>query len=362
MTEKKTQYSIIVPSETLARTRSYLSALQHGRVEAGRLVDQRMEDSKFQWDSVTDLLGHLVETKKPQIFAESQVRGDGSDWNLTELGLLGDISVATEVTIFDNGSHSNPSMHVPPFRGTLVFTPGALLRNDRGLAPADWAEVTNLDGTLSFDGYHALYRRRLAPVLRWISSHANAGGGAFVTIPGIGCGQFAGPFRGLLGSQFSLVLRRLIRELAPELSNIRVLYFDPYGECSNDRCEIDGVQFLVRPLLAPGNELKSQLSRPSSFAEEGDDFSACALYSIVAWDHVSWPGNDFYAGARATDDGVKAAATDSMRAITGVDGHYDPRRSMYLPPAPYRTWASVVDRLKLRLWRQESVWADRVCR
>jgi hypothetical protein len=355
MTENRNKYSIIVPSETLTRARSYLLALQDGRVKAGHFLQQRMEDSKSQWVSELDLLEHLVETKQPQIFAESQVSGDGSDWNLTELGLLGDISFAAEVTIFDNGNHSNPSVHVPPFRGTLVFTPGALLRNDRGLTPADWCEVTNSGGKFSFDGYYALYRRRLAPVLRWISSHANAGGGAFVTIPGLGCGQFAGSFRGSLGSQLSSVLRRLIEEIAAELSNIKVLYFDPYSECSNERCEINGIQFLVRPLLASGNELKSQLSRPPSFAEEDDDFSACALYSIVAWDHVSWPGNDFYAGARATDDGVKAAATDSMRAITGVEGHYDPRRFMYLPPAQYRTWAGVVDGQKLQLWRQESI-------
>jgi hypothetical protein len=70
---------------------------------------------------------------------------------------------------------------------------------------------------------------------------------------------------------------------------------------------------------------------------------------------VSWPGNDFYAGARATDDGVKAAATDSMRAITGVEGHYDPRRFMYLPPAPHENWAEVVDRRKSRLWRPDNI-------
>ncbi len=33
-----------------------------------------------------DLLGKLFDTKRPQIFAESAVAGDGSDWSLTELG------------------------------------------------------------------------------------------------------------------------------------------------------------------------------------------------------------------------------------------------------------------------------------
>ena len=81
----------------------------------------------------------------------------------------------------------------------------------------------------------------------------------------------------------------------------------------------------------------------------GDDFSDCVLFSIVAWDHVSWPGNDFFVGSRCTDDGVKAAATDSMAVLTGVEGHYDPDQWAYIPPTPYRTWREVVDRNSLSL-------------
>jgi len=73
------------------------------------------------------------------------------------------------------------------------------------------------------------------------------------------------------------------------------------------------------------------------------------LFSIIAWDHVSWPGNDFFAGSRCTDDGVKAAATDSMAVFTGIDGHYDPQRGAYLPPPPFRTWGEVVEKNALRL-------------
>ena len=57
----------------------------------------------------------------------------------------------------------------------------------------------------------------------------------------------------------------------------------------------------------------------------GNDFNDMDLYIVVAWDHVSWPGNDFYIGARATDDGVKAAATDVMFKMTGIEGSYDSR-------------------------------------
>lgn len=56
----------------------------------------------------------------------------------------------------------------------------------------------------------------------------------------------------------------------------------------------------------------------------------------MAWDHASLPGNDFFADARFTDDGVSAAATNSMEIITGVQGEYKP--GYYAHPAQYRTW------------------------
>ena len=119
-----------------------------------------------------DILGKLFDTKQPQIFAEMAVAGDGSDWSLTELGLLGDVSIAVPVTIFDNGNHSAPIPHAPAFSGTLIFTPGALLRNGRGHKPADWNEITAPDGLLSAEGYYSLYRRRLLPVFRYINDRA----------------------------------------------------------------------------------------------------------------------------------------------------------------------------------------------
>ncbi len=97
---------------------------------------------KVDGDKLTGaaLLKELCNTKEPQIFAESQVYGNGRDWNLTELQLLGDISIAAQVNIFDNGKHKEPDIHHAPFKGTLIFTSGALLRNDLGFMPADWAK------------------------------------------------------------------------------------------------------------------------------------------------------------------------------------------------------------------------------
>jgi hypothetical protein len=104
----------------------------------------------------------------------------------------------------------------------------------------------------------------------------------------------------------------------------------------------------VRPLLK-GNANKPQLCLPQTYAEAGDDFTNLELFSFVAWDHVSWPGNDFYIGARSTDDGVKAAATNVMAVMTGVEGKYDSLANKYLPPAGYATWEEVVRNNKIQL-------------
>lgn len=316
-------YAILIPDETRGRASEYLASLQSGIHKAGAKLDAQLRSRYLDAITLDDLFGELFETKAGQIFAESAVVGDGSDWNLSELGLLGDISIAVPCTIFDDGRHANPNPHVPPFVGTLVYTPGALLRNDTGHAAADWYAVVGDDGRISDEGYYALYRRRLLPVFQYINAHAAGPRSAVLTIPGLGCGAFAGVFHGTLGMKLQRVLEHFLQEYGDLFPNLKAVYFDPYSACENCRQEIHGISFLVRPLTKQPDGGRSQLCRPSNFAEAGDDFADCGLFSIVAWDHVSWPGNDFYVGARSTDDGVKAAATSSMKVLTGVTGAYD---------------------------------------
>lgn len=149
-------HSIIVPTETRERTDVYLGQLTAGASQAGKLLAARINQKPIRSFSDSDLLAELLKTKIPQIFAESMVRGDGSDWNLVELGLLGDISVGVPVEIYDNGHHTNPVVYDRPFQGTLVFTPGALLRNGCDCTPADWNEVVGSDSTISpRDSFHS---------------------------------------------------------------------------------------------------------------------------------------------------------------------------------------------------------------
>lgn len=341
--------TILIPAVTRARAGEYHRSLLADIIRPGRILQNALGREGAGAMTEQSFLTALINTKVPQIFAESAVAGDGSDWNQMELGILGDISMAVPVTIYDDGKHTSPTPHACPFPGTLVFTPGALLCNGRGLPPVDLAEVTTDKGSLCEDGYFQLYERRLRPVFEHVNAVAAAAGKrAFITVPGLGCGQFAGRFRGKLGEALQRALVKILQQHGSVWTNIQAVYFDPFAESRNSRELIHGITLLVRP-LQHGNQDKPQLCPPQTYAESGDDFSACLFTSIVAWDHVSWPGNDFFAGSRCTDDGVKAAATNSMAVITGMAGRYDTAHAAYLPPAPFHTWEAVVRHHKLRL-------------
>lgn len=355
MQPTQAEYTILLSENTFKRIGDYAAFLRGGG-QSGEYLAQSLKSRNLETLDARALLSALLNSKKPQIFAESAVMGDGRDWTLNELGLLGDISIGMSVMIYDNGAHQNPVVHETPFTGHLVYTPGALLRNDQGYTPADWQAVT-VDGEYNREKYYELYERRLLPAFQYISDKAiKRGRPAFITVPGIGCGQFAGPFRGQMGHILQAALVRFLENHGDKFSGIKAVYYDPYNECIDENRLINGIQFIVRPLI-PDNEGKSQLCRPAILGlGSPGDFYDCELYSFVAWDHVSWPGNDYYLGSRATDDGVKAAATNTMEVMTGIKGQYSLNRNMYLPPEPYSNWYAVVKQNNLEIAVKDNLY------
>jgi hypothetical protein len=349
-------YSILIHSDTYNKIDIYRRTLMAYGIERAGVYFQR----QLQGVDVANLnneafLERLVKTKPPMIFAEMSVYGNGEDWNQTELSILGDIGVVVPVQIYDDGKHIDPQVHSVPITGTLLFTPGALLRNDTGNIPADWAEVI-ADKQINILAYQALYERRLLPLLLFANQEAyRQGKRALITLPGLGCGQFAGRFRGTMGAYLKDALITLLVKHVLDLSSLAAVYYDPYNECQNERYQFESLVFFVRP-FTQGNQQKSQLCPPCVYGDKGDDFNDCLLFSIVAWDHVSWPGNDFYGGHRFTDDGVKAAATNSMTVITGVEGHYDPDNNTYDPPSDYCDWGEVIRKKNLYLKVQDNLY------
>lgn len=340
------KYRFVFSSNTLANAEIYADRLKCQRVPPGRYVGEVLLDREIQSLSGMDILDALVRSKRTQIFAERDIFGDGSDWNQEELKLLGDIGCYAPCVAFDNGHHHSPVVHSQPIPCGLLFVPGALLRNDRKRTPVDWDTVEKQ--LVSKERYYSLYENRILPLLL----HANAlaeefGKKAVISIPGIGCGNFAGPFKRELGVELQGVLYQLISRYGKRLGHVAAIHYDPFNESRNSEDIIEGIKFVVRPLLS-GNEHLSQLSPPHVLAGGFEPSENLCLFSFVAWDHVSWPGNDFYIGNRCTDDGVKAAATDVMTTITGYSGSYNIEDHEYLPDGFY-TWGEVVAKKKVEL-------------
>jgi len=340
------KYKILINKQTYKKAENYLNSLKNNMALAGRYLFLALKTKNISSLSLQDFVEILINTKRTQIFAESEVCGDGSDWNQVELSILGDISIFLPVLVYDNALHYSPKVYTTPFKANLIYTPGALLRNESGNIPVDWTEVV-IKGKIDFNSYYLLYERRFLPVFEHINTMSKDKK-AFITIPGMGCGQFAGKFQGSLGDLFKKVLIKFLNKYKAEFSNIKAVYYDPYSECNNESLEIANISFLVRP-LTKNNENKAQLCKPIEYEEKGYDFSNYELFSIVAWDHVSWPGNDFYINSRVTDDGVKAAATNSMHIITGIKGSYNSETNKYLAPKEYKNWGDLVIKHQLSL-------------
>ncbi len=350
-----TPYHILMHQEAYKKAEAYrIKLASMPSSPASCYLQRELQGKNIVNLSTEAFIEHLVATKPPLIFAESAVYGDGKDWNQTELSILGDIGVATRVIVYDDGKHFKPKVHTTPFSATLLYIPGALLRNGTGNVPADWNEIIR-DDQIDQASYQTLYERRLLPLFIYANDQAKSEGKkALITIPGLGCGQFAGPFIGKMGGYLKEAIKFLLEKYATYLPNVKAVYYDPFNECQNERIEFGALSLVVRPLMQ-GNQDKPQLCELTRYAEDGDDYSDCLLYSVVAWDHVSWPGNDFYGGARATDDGVKAAATNSMASLTGIQGEYNATSNTYDPPSKFQNWAAVVRQNNLRISVQNNL-------
>jgi hypothetical protein len=328
-------YKVLISKETESKLSKYLKELQDGSKIPGRRLEYFINSRQIDLKSIDekDLLDLLFATKIPQVFAESQ---DFSlnFWIQDELNILGDASVAAEVMIYDNGVHRGEGIkeHDKPFTGELLFVPSALLNTAAGSTTPDLTELIK-DGEIDKEAFYALYERRLMPLLYHANNNAPVNG-AIVTVPGLGCGAFAGYF---IDSNLEKILQeafvKILTKHAADLPNIRALIYDTNtpNKCFEGVIPITDNLNIITVAGKFGTE-SSQLRHPSEYDVQ---YADCKLYSIVAWDHISWPGNDFYNGfSRVTDDGVKAAATNVISVITGLEGYYHIDHKMYLPGKP----------------------------
>jgi hypothetical protein len=243
------RYRVLINKATCGIACSYLKDLKAGMVKPGIYLNQCLREKDIAKLSLDEFLEILVGTKKPQIFADSSICGNGSDWNQIELSILGDICIAAPVIVYDDGRHRHPKVHQVPFFATLLYIPCALLKNCNGNIPPDLDRVT-IDGRINYSKYYELYEKRLLPPFIYSNTvAATKYKKAFITVPDFGCGQFAGKFKGQLGSLLKDALKDFLEKHGKRFSKIQAVYYDPYSECDNERFEINGISYLIRPFI-----------------------------------------------------------------------------------------------------------------
>lgn len=150
MMKTRPKYDIVLSQETLIRLVTYKNDLHTQKLQPGSYLRGILDanEAHLNQTSTERFIELLLLTKKPIIFAESEIKGGGSDWNSMELQILGDLSVAMNVEIYDNGvwftNNERFRTHNPPLDGTLLFTPGPLLRGSIIGKPPDLNEVINI--------------------------------------------------------------------------------------------------------------------------------------------------------------------------------------------------------------------------
>lgn len=350
-------YSFLTHENVLRQILGYRKNLINKGIRiAGKHFQKNLNDylqehslTHLQDIPVNEFIQLLMQTKLPTIFAESQVYHDQRDWTQKEGAILGGISVNMEVTMYNNGGHDDTfTNHKNPISGVLAYVCGALLATNHG-RPADEDRVTK-NGKIDPDSFNELCEERLLPELLMLNQQAgNQHKKLAITLPGIGTSLFAGNYGGKDGKEikafFLQALQHIIKKHATKLPHLDVVHYDPYKGNQDSFEQIEHIQFRVKPLCnKEGPTRTSQLEYPEGTSEETH-----LLASFVAWDHFSYPGNDFLKGLRKTDDGVKGASTDTPYRITEIEGHYDEKTGSYLPPEPYSTWKQCILDKKIKL-------------
>uniref|UniRef100_A0A8D8Y8X8 Macrodomain effector MavL domain-containing protein n=1 Tax=Cacopsylla melanoneura TaxID=428564 RepID=A0A8D8Y8X8_9HEMI len=347
-------YTIVLSETSLDKIISFKNDLLSEKLVAGAYLKKSLDTFSKQGVSLEQMSNEqfidlLLSTKLPKVFGSS-IKCDGTDWTRTELLVLGDVNIAMPVEIYDNGvwvlSDGHFRTHDPPLQGELLFTPGPLLRGKKMKLPPDLEEIST-GASIDQNKYNSMIDRRMTPLLYHANDKAKKEKvSALITIPGVGCGVFAGKYKGQMGERLNKALQYIVTNHAIHWTHISCIYYDPFEECKNEQVVVHSVNYRVRPRKY--NPDRSQLMDPKQYQEPGDDFSKCKLFKIVAWDHVSFPGNNFFEkNSRRTDDGVSAAATNSMEVITGVKGNYV--RGKYLPPRGKTEWKQVVQENQITL-------------
>ena len=349
-TEEKTSeekpYQVLINTTGLARIKQYAEALAKGtdtpgiRMQAVLLYYHKGKAYKdLSYEQWVDC---FLKSKMTKVCAESEVNNlsKNGNWTSAEFKILAEINMSVPVLAYDNGVWGlNPKMNKPPLETTLLGVPGPLLKKPK--KSPDYAEVVK-DRKINIEQYNQMIERRFLNLLAQANKAAkNSGKKAFITMPGVGCGCFAGDFKKTITQTFRNAFVALLKKHGHKFKHIEAIYFDAFEGLKPSVEIIHGITFLT--LTSKSNP--SALKQLSPLPEEHKD---CQHFTVLAWDALSWPGNDYWGDSRHTDDGAKGAATDVMSRLSGLKGEYSETDKRYVRTDKQK-WAAFRPTWKQRL-------------
>ena len=316
---------------TLEKAEIYLNKLKSAKSPhfiMGKRLIKILDEAKvesFLKMTPKDMLVHLMNTRKPWAFAESEdfLNKKERNWNIEEIDILGGISFSTTGThAYNNGAHSKPyTHHTPPLPVNLLFVAGALLSNSRRDGTPDMIYVLDDNNEVNEDRLYELYEDRLLPGLLEQNEEARKDNVKLViNIPGIGCGQFAGEYESEIRRALPRVLKRFFETHGPDLDMVHTVNYDPFkklvqDEFTTERVAGTKIRLMARPLSGLPAGAKGFGASQLEFPKDGVKYDECDILDIVPWDFCSLPGNDIWKNARSTCDGVTGASTNMILAM-----------------------------------------------
>ena len=393
--EKIERYKEMIAAGTRLPGQKLLKSLRHfltiGEEYDPALPLNELEKSAIRTMPAADFLQFLMNTRMPTIFAESAgaVAINKGEWNLTEFQILSGVtSVLADLKVFDQGvwydAGATGEYLEENYTASLIAIPGALLDRRTQRSSIDPDEVQNDRDKLVVNNsetgrpeidpiaYIEFYKKRLSAGFEQANALASPDKKAFITLPGIGNGAFAGEFaRGTIGL-LSQAVEALLRE-NPHWTNIGTVLLDGFGSTHTQDTLIETndanskIQFRVENYQGK----IGQLAKAEKFARTDDEkakYQNTTRIKILAWDPFSYEGNDWVAGNRETDEATLAAC-DGLSVISGSSGVYF-KGLGYIAPGKKGTWGhyfqdgnkkqSIADRLyvckKGKLEQLSSQW------
>ncbi len=318
---ENTSCSFAMSNETFELAGKYLDSVKKDINAAGTLLQHELSGLILEELTPTKFIQHIINTKKPKNFAEQILVSPGtreqSGYSNYDLQILASIGTVIPSYAYNDGGHYGSFKdHVEPLPCIMGYISAPLFTFARG--SLDDVALTVQDGrSIDVNHYNREIEQRLLPMLLQMNLQAEKFGKKLtVTIPGLGCGYFGGPF-GDNGDQsvyshLNNALKRVIETHADKLGNIAGMYFDTYSNIiGQESTNIKGISYqCVASSTTPGAHKQLELS------ETDKTNPNIMLGTIVAADLISWAGNDMWVDSRGTDEGVKGGSSLTLVQIT----------------------------------------------